>query len=86
MVHKDWIQSANGFVHRVLDLNGRGRILGPARLPLTLVPYTGQVFFQENWNDQVFRTSTDSLKANRRTPNSQDRFSCDASRNYNGQR
>ena len=83
MVHKDWIQSTNGFVHRALDPCRPELILGLSSLVShsgTLM-HTGQVFFQENWNDQVFRTSPYSLNTNPRTLNSQDQFLGDASRN-----
>ena len=72
MVHKDWTQSANGFVHVVGSTSEVTLGISTLASHSGTVVHTGQIFFPETWNDQVFRTPPyDSNKQNR-TFNTQD--------------
>ena len=75
MVHKDWIQSENGYVHVVHSIP-----VDPNQ-PFTFstlvshsgsVLHIGQAFFPENWNDQVYKASPYPSNTNQRTLNNQD--------------
>jgi hypothetical protein len=56
MVHKDWTKSANGTL-----ISHSGALV-----------HIGQAFFNESWNDAVFKTSPYSSNTNQRTLNSAD--------------
>jgi len=81
MVHKDWIESDNGFVH-VLGPGGPGLTFSFS----TLISHSGttvhigQAFFPEDWNDKVYNTLPYTSNINQRTANILDTVLFQASR------
>lgn len=85
MVHKDWAQNANGYVLVIFDNMAVLYIYFYRTLisKAGSIVHTGQLFFDESWNNQVFATSPYTSNKNSRTLNANDRVLAVESANGN---